>query len=193
MRKVLFLISHLGSGSTDLFDTLQACPRIDGYRTENIYDHPDKLFLLTSSVHKRDNAAAIYMDELLYNHSLTFKPLCNFCKFVFFVREPRGSLNQLVSEKIYNAERAARYYRYRLRGIYEYICRVRTAPVVTWDDLKAGNLKSVEEYLDMPLQIKAVKDTTLDVVPSQYINECQDAYERYLMQARKVSSPSFLS
>ena len=75
MQKVLFIITHLGSGSFELFNSLIKVPSIDGFKMDISYRHPDDLKLLTKNIHKKNDASAIYMDELLYNHSLLSKKL----------------------------------------------------------------------------------------------------------------------
>lgn len=190
MRKTLLLLSHLGAGSSLLFDALSQNPRIEGYRTGQTYDHPEKLMSLTTNIHKRDNSSAIYMDELLFNKDISCKLICSFSKFVFLIREPGSSLAEIKRlHPEYTSETAKRYYCYRLRGIYEYVCRVPTAIVLTWEDMKYQNFEKLEKYLSLkePISIKEITDTD-----SIYSAECLDCYERYLDHIKRYQS-SFCS
>jgi hypothetical protein len=188
MRKPLFIMSHLGSGSTDLFDILQAHPRIDGFRTGMCYDHADKLFSLMENIHKRDNSTAIYMDELLFNTSFASRHLCPYCKFIYLIREPKASLNLMLRHHPeYNLTTAARYYCYRMRGIYEYFRRTRDAVFMTWDDIPK-NLEAIRVYLGLkePLVMRPLKTCDLDMVPIETLNECQECYERYIYHIKEL-------
>lgn len=165
LRKALFLMTHLGSGYKNLVDTLVQNPKIDSYETNMSYDHPEKVVALTKHIHKQNNASSIYLDVLLYNYSFQ-KSLCKGNQFIFFVREPNGALHDILSEKSeYTYTTAVRYYCYRLRGIYEYVCRVPDALVLT-----SG---SKFTYLDQACSVK-----TLDTggVESK---EASDCFKRY--------------
>lgn len=189
MRKTLLLLSHLGAGSSVLFDALSQNPRIEGYRTGQTYDHPEKLTSLTTNIHKRDNSSAIYMDELLFNKDISCKLICSFSKFIFLIREPGASLaeiKRLYPE--YTDINAQRYYCYRLRGIYEYICRVPEAVVLTWDDIKSNNFCVLERYLSLKESI-SIKEP-IDCNDSIYSAECLDCYERYLNHIKRYQSLS---
>lgn len=177
-------MSHLGSGSADLLETLTQNPRVDAFRTGLCYDHPDKLAVLTNNIHKQDNKSAIYMDELLYNISFACKPLCKHCKFIHLVREAKPSLNFILERHPeYTIEAATRYYCFRLRGIYEYVLRTPGSVFLTWDELQSGNkLKEIESYLGLkePLKYKEPKSFDKDLAPQKYVAECQEAYEKYV-------------
>lgn len=193
MRKVLFLMSHLGSGSSDLFDILCTDPWIDGFRTGLMYDHPEKLKNLSDSPHKRDNAHAIYMDELLHNRLFACKPLCNVCKFIFFFRKAKPSLNQiLLDNPDYSPQQAANHYRYRLRGMYEYVLRTPGSIVLTWDELQSGRTNGIEEYLGLkqPLKTKQLAECHTEMAPGELVEECQEAYDRYIYAINEARSSS---
>lgn len=186
MRKALFLMSHLGSGYETLVNILIQDPRIDSYITEQIYDHPEKLSSLTKSIHRQDNAFSIYLDVLLYNHSMTCKPLCKTENFVFFIREPSSSIREILERHPnYSLDTATRYYCYRLRGIYEYSRRVAGSIVLTLDDLREKNLRGLENYLG--LKSKFVVGPIVESSEHLEIAEAQDSYERYLRHIREKS------
>lgn len=183
-------MSHLESGSSDLFEILRSHPRIDGFRTGLSYDHIDKLFILTDNIHKRDNSAAIFMDELLYNTSFASRHLCPYGKFIYLVREAKPTLNLILkNHPTYTVETAARYYCYRLRGIYEYVLRTPGAVFLTWDDLNSGNLEMVQQYLGLrePLRPTTLRREYEDLAPREVIDECQECYERYLYNLKHLN------
>ena len=184
MKGVLFLASHLGSGSDHLFRTLASLPRIEGIRTGMSYDHYDKIESLVANPHKYNKSNAIWMDELLYNHSFTCKHLLPYLKFVFVLREPAGSLAQMVAEG-WSLEEASRYYRYRLVGLCEYAVRSRGL-VLTHDRMGdvgrlAGYLalkgSETEACLSLKAAVSLVSET---VIPSETLLPCERAYERHL-------------
>ena len=74
MKKVIFLISHIGSGSDALYALLNNNPRIMGYENADIYENNLSLFALIDKKHKLNNSSRIYMDHLLYNYQYCLKP-----------------------------------------------------------------------------------------------------------------------
>jgi len=155
-----------------------------------IYDHADKLFSLMENIHKRDNTSAIYMDELLFNTSFASRHLCPYCKFIYLIREPKATLNLILQcHSEYTLTTAARYYCYRMRGIYEYFRRTRDAVFLTWDDLKSGKLTPIQTYLGLkePLMPRPVKECDIDMVPMDVIEECQECYERYIYHIKQLA------
>jgi hypothetical protein len=165
-------MSHLGCG-TELFDTLAAHPRIQGYRLNIQYNHFDNVLGMLSLIHKSDNALAISMDEVVYNMSFNCKPLCRFVKFVFYIRPPGPSLPRIMKEHDYSRKGAESYYCFRLRGLYEYSRRASHSVVVT-DPL---DVKGMEQLLNLktPLLGKPVTDGE-----SLHSQECEDCYNKYL-------------
>jgi hypothetical protein len=79
MKRVLFVTSHFCSGSNFLFESLADHPRIEGHRTHSAYESVHDLMKLTCLNHKLGNSSAVYMDELLVNHSLASKTLYQQC------------------------------------------------------------------------------------------------------------------
>jgi hypothetical protein len=118
MKHVLFITSHLGSGSDVLFNTLAGNPRIQGYRLPQVYTGYPAIENLTKHPHKDETSASIWMEELIYNFSLATKDLYNVCSFVFLVREAQPTLNEILHfVPSYTQRGAMYYYNYRLRRI----------------------------------------------------------------------------
>lgn len=155
MKNVLFLMSHLGSGYEQLFENLCEIEHIDGFETGSSYAHPDDLSVLTENIHKNDNVKAVYLDSLLFNHSLTSSTLCETCKFIFMVREPSGTLRELVDNHNFSEAAAVRYYCLRIGGIHQYLKRIPSAPLVKYESL---DLSLAEKYLDISLKNFEVND-----------------------------------
>jgi len=180
MRKVLFIASHLGSGSTDLFNLLKTLPRIDGFHLNQTYDHISSIQRLTSKIHKEDNSAAIYMDELLYNHSLTYKDLYKTCRFIYLIREPRITLSNILRyHPNYSLASASRYYQFRLRGLYHFF--QQTVDAVFLDGLE--DLSPIQDYLGLDELRHYFPKESIDVGD---IAECQDCYEKYLVKFKYI-------
>lgn len=184
MKKVCFLTSHLLSGASYLYESLDQNPRVQGFRSDRPYTSMLDVLDLTNRKHKLKNAAAIYMDELIYNHWLQTKDAYKHCQFVYMVRPPEGTLNELVSRRLYTPSCAARYYTYRLRRMCEMAKRTPGAVLLTWDDLATGRgLPLVEEYLGLktPLTVPTMKKgTNTTLVPLKFIKEAEESYERHL-------------
>jgi len=188
MQKVLFIISHLGSGSSQIFNSLIKVPFIDGFRMDISYSHPDDLEILTKNIHKKNDASAVYMDELLYNHSLLSKNLANFCNIIYLIREPKSTLNKIITENTsYSLESAARYYCYRLRGILEYYRKTSNkCPFLRWENVSEDK-KLVENYLELELPLEVCPDEYIDKnLDYKILRYCQDRYDDYLFKMRRI-------
>jgi len=186
MKKVCFVVSHLGSGSTDLVDILNDNPRCEIKNSSVSYSSPEDLEWLFASRHKCRDSSAVYGDHLLFNTSLSCKSLYDKCKFIYVVRPARGSLNEIHTIQEYGLRGifAARYYSFRLRRICEMARKTKDSLLLVWDDLASGSaFSSIEEYLGLKTQLKAehhhFNAGTRDDFDEHLISECQDAYERY--------------
>lgn len=185
MKKVLFLATHLGSGSDTLFNVLTSHPRIDGFKTNMSYDHYDKIEQLISNPHKNNRSNSIWMDMLLYNYSFVCKPLIEMCYFVFLIREPKGSLAEIISTGDYTVESASRYYRYRLRGLCEYA--IRSKGVILVQD-RLSDLNKVMRYIGLKgdLSVSSQPDGLRCEIPEKILAECDYSYELYLRHLKEA-------
>jgi len=192
MKQTLFVVSHIFAGAELLADTLNAHPSIQVWASGIIYDLPEKIMLLGRADHKDHTSRAIYGDQLFYNHSFYLKPAYGFCKFIYFIDSPKPSINLMLSHRYYtSADQASRYYRFRLRRIFEMARNTPGAVVLTKDTFLAGKgLNLIEEYLDLntPLPVLTlepmkVKDTLL---PSE-LESAENAFERYLYRFKSMS------
>lgn len=139
MRRVLFLFGHLCSGSSDLYDWLDGHPRVQGYRGKNVYENRMSLLTLTSQPHKADNAAAVYMDEVVFNHSVAHRSVYAEPLFAFVVRDPEHALGEIAASMSVPATAAARYYSGRLSRMVSVASAARDRSVLlTYSDLEAG-------------------------------------------------------
>jgi hypothetical protein len=194
MKKVCFIVSHLGSGSTDLIDILNKNPKCQINQSKAQYDSVNSLEWMFFTDHKCRDSSAIYGDHILYNMSLSCKRLYDFCKFIYVIRPARATLNEIITlqDLKYKEEFAARYYRFRLRRICEMAKRTPGSVLVTWDDLSKGTCFSViEKYLGLTTQLKPEHFNFLASVNDKFseklILQCEDAYERYFYYLQKLN------
>lgn len=191
MKKILFVCSHLHSGSAALFDALNHHPRIQGYKlaARSPYAGPSNLLTLTEQHHKLDNRSAIYMDELLHNHHFSTKAAYKECKFIYVVREPASVLNLLIGNEKMKPSFAVRYYTYRLRRLCEMAKRTPGAVLLTWDDLVENRgISLIEEYLNLkqpisydPVILTPFKRTyPTDLIDFQVRSQVDETYQQYL-------------
>ena len=186
MKKVCFIVSHLGSGSLDLIDILNKNQKCLFENSLVEYDNPLILEWLFNKKHKTRNVSAIYGDHLVYNMSFSCKKLYELCKFIYVIRPARATLNEIKATKHlpYNEKNATNYYKFRLRRICEMAHHTPDAVLMTWDDLAKGTgFPIIEEYLGLKEQLKVeYHHFPLDVKDDfneSLIEEAQDAYERY--------------
>lgn len=121
IRKTLFIMTHLGSGWERLVQKLECDPRIHVFNTGRGYHHPDDVRSLTSQIHRRDNAAAIWADVILHNKDFTMRRLSKHYNFIFWSREYEHALPDLLTH--FGEEQAESYYMYRLDGMKQYWLR----------------------------------------------------------------------
>lgn len=186
MKKVCFLVTHLGSGFEDLSRVLNRNLRCEFHNSGSQYDSPEALEWMTSRTHKCMDNSAVFGDVLLFNMQLSCKTLYNTCRFIYLIRPARASLNEIMASKVYDytENSAAMYYRYRLRRICEIAKRTPDAVLATWDDLAKGRtFPIIEQYLGLKKQLNTEYEDFIndesDSFSEHLITECQDAYERY--------------
>lgn len=184
MSRILFLVSHLASGSTGLVHILNGNERIQMMTSNIIYENVNDLNILKTQRHKLNNVAAIYGDHLLFNTSLNNKSLYNCAKFIFCIRPGAATINELVSKHDVAPESALNYYCFRLRRIYEMAYQMPQAVLVTWDDLASGKeLRQIEEYLDLNTPLcpnpELFEGKIEDIAPFPIRQQAEDYYEKY--------------
>lgn len=188
MKKVCFIVSHLGSSSSELIDILNGNPRCQFYSTNVQYDGPDSLEWMFGRGHKCKDSSAVYGDHLLLNISLSSRKLYEFCKFIYVIRPARGSLEKVCES--YPGERSVSHYAFRLRRICEMARRTPGAVMLTWDDLASGRgLRTIEEYLNLkkPLDLGEGRFLPCEKdVDESLVRRAQDAYERYFYYIKSL-------
>lgn len=192
MKKVLFVTSHLGSGSTDLVEILNDNNRVQIYNQGAEYDHPTSLDWLFEAGHKNTTAAAIYGDHLLFNMNLTCKRLYDVCHFIYFVRPARATLNEIAKTCRYSEQGMFNYYVFRLRRIYEMAKRTPGAVLLTWENAKQGKgFDLIEDYLGLNTNLSPEHQHFVARFPDQVnysvIGKAEEAYEKYLFHMKHLN------
>lgn len=195
MKKVLFLVSHLCSGSDQLYEQLCQNITIQGYqnKTNHNYSSMIDIMSLTANKHKLKTTSRIYMDHLLYNFQFSCREAYKHCKFIYFVREPINTIETLVKRQTFPKREAIHYYLFRLRRICEMAKRSKDFTVVTFNNLKNGHgiddLKSflgVKEKIAIELYDK--KSSGKDILSYKEIELLDKSYEKYLFFLNKISN-----
>lgn len=188
MKKIVFLISHVGSDSDKLLKILNENPRVQILNGVQTYSHPvDLRFLVLRTPHKLDNTAAVYGDHLLHNTQFNCEAIHSICKFIYIIREAKASLNE---NQFHLSRTVETYYRFRLRRIYEMARRTPGSVLLTWDDMQSGAaFPLIESYLGLKeplvgaeLFTKSIKDR----VPFHMVEHAQDAYEKYFYKLKNL-------
>lgn len=187
MKKVAFIVSHLGAGSEYLIDILNENPRCTIFRTNNKYEHPDDLNWMFKFHKLKNYSGSVYGDNLLYNHSFSCKNLYKYCKFIYLIRPARQTLNEIYrTTSKYSKESIVSYYRFRLRRICEMAKQTKDAVLITYDDLISGKSFSIiEEYLNLIEPLKHINPGSFDLsvmedkFGQKVVSNTQDCYEKY--------------
>lgn len=181
MKKVCFVVSHLGSGSGSLVSSLNSHPQCEIHESSTCYENPGSVRWLFRLGHKCRDASAVYGDHLLFNSSVSSRSLYGSFRFLFLIRPARHSLEGIIGHG-YDPESASSYYRFRLRRICEMYKRCRGALIFTHDDLaKEDSMIKIKEYLGLkvPPPIPRPDYVSTDRCPEGIVERCQEAYERY--------------
>lgn len=181
MKKVVFLISHLGSGSFDLLKILNKNPNCHIHTSEIQYYHPEDLKWIYENHKIKGYSSAIYGDHLLYNTFFYCKPLYKFCKFIYVVRSPRQTLNNILS-KFNNQNKSVNYYKLRLRRIYEMARETKGAVFTTYDNLiNYRSFPIIQSYLNLsePLDKDEFEQNDYNDFNENLIKDAEVYYNKY--------------
>lgn len=182
MKKIVFIISHLGSGSSSLINSLNENPRCLIYESKNNYEHPESIELLTK-YHKLSNfSCAVYGDHILYNHSIIHNDFYNYFKFIYIIRSPKESLNIILKKHRYSKNGAYNYYRFRLRRMCEMAKKTKNFILFNYEQLfDKKNIDKINNYLDLlePIQIKNDEKELKNEFSNKVLIKSQDCYEKY--------------
>lgn len=121
-KRKLFIMTHLCSKWETLAESLMSHERYHVFNTGNSYHHPDDVNGLTSMLHRKDNAAAIWVDVIFHNKDFTMKRLCKYYHFIFWSCPLDQCLDDLIKLG-YSERRAADYWHYRMSGLKTYYHR----------------------------------------------------------------------
>lgn len=184
MKRVILIVSHLGSGSASLCYCLAQTNIVQWMQDGIIYDDPTATESLLSAKHKYSNVVGLYVNEVLYNYQISHKTIYQVCEIVYLIRDPKTSIKIL---KPKDAEYALNYYIFRLRRIYEMAKETKGMIFLTWDDLinKKG-LQLLSKKLNLPdLQFQEfTSERKLFELPKTLLNQAERAYERCLYRVR---------
>lgn len=192
MKKVLFLSSHLGSESDQLYVAFCDLLSIQGYKKENIYRSMQDVYFLTERKHKLKTSARIYMDHLLFNYQFSCKQAYENCKFIFIVREPEETIEFLVSNKLYNKKDAISYYLYRIRRICEMAKNTKEGLFLTHTNLKNGKgIQEIKDYLNIKERFNFVfeniENKNKNILTYKEIENLNQVYEKYLYFVHNIN------
>lgn len=191
MKKVCFVVSHLGSGSGSLVASLNSHPQCEIQESSTCYENPASVRWLFRLGHKCRDASAVYGDHLLFNSSISSRSLYGTCRFILLVRPARSSLEGIMGHG-YLPEQAAAYYRFRLRRICEVARRCPSALIFTWDDLaKEESMIRIKDHLGLrtPPDLPVPDLPSTDRCPESVVERCEEAYERYHYYLRSLREP----
>lgn len=180
MRNVLFVISHHGSESMDLVESLNGNPKIVVYNVNGLYGHIDHFENLTSFPHKISDTSAIYGDHLLTNTTYYCEDFYHYCRFIYLLSPAKQALPRIVDIG-YTVDGAQNYYKFRLHRMCEMIKR-SPGSIVIPEGMIQTSLPKIEQYLGLkkPLRYSQKVENSETDIPSEVIDKSQQSYERFL-------------
>lgn len=186
MKKILFVCSHLYSGSSELCELLSTNFRIQQFSAKP-YINPLNLLYLSNRKHKCNNRSAIYLDELLFNHDLSIKLAYEKCNFIYYLGSPRLTLEQLCYSGI-KPLYALRYYTFRLRRLCEMAYRTPGALFLNHGDLPES-IPLIENYLGVKgFVVNEQVHSEFPSVSFDFVKLAEESYEKtcYFLKNRLV-------
>lgn len=186
MKRIILVVTHLGSGSNVLCYNLAQSRIIQWAQDGIIYDDPSAIESILSIKHKYSSIVGLYVNEVVYNYQISHKEIYNFCDFLYFIRDPRTSINVL---KLKDASFAVDYYIFRLRRIYE-MAKETKGVFLTWNDLISGKgMPFLLKVLNLPenLEFQDIKsDKRFIDLPKSLLKKAEDAYELCLYRLNNI-------
>jgi hypothetical protein len=178
MKKVAFIVSHLGSGSYDFIEILNKNPRCNFFNSSVQYAHPDDIRWMFNFEKLKNYSGSVFGDHLLYNVSFQCKIFYKFCKFIYLIRPPRQVFSEIPA-----TQKSIDYYRFRLRRICEMAKNTPDAVFLTHDDLyKTETCSIIESYLGLKekLEVKPSRNIQIESKMNENLmSKIEDCYERY--------------
>jgi hypothetical protein len=186
-HKFFFIATHLGSDNWPLSKSLMPLAYVS--RTDTNYDHPEVLFDFYKRVPY--HRSMILGDHLMHNFSLSHTGFLNFCKFVYFIRDGRHTMYDMINHKYFegNPERCLLYYCYRLRRLCEMARNTPGAVLLTWNDIKEKKgMDLLKKYLGL-MRVPII-DTEPNYPKTSNINygiiqKADECYERHYYYLKK--------
>jgi hypothetical protein len=187
MKNVVFIVSHLESGSLGLISILNQHSRLRISNSQYKYENPLDLEPLFKN-RESDHSGFYYGDHLISNTSFTCKHLYKICKFIYVIRPAKPTINLLVSS--YDLKTAITHYCLRIRRIYEMFRMTPDAVLLTWADMVSGvGLPLIKKYLELKesfVHNPNVFSQPLDELLPSDVNEAEFCYEKYLYKCKLI-------
>lgn len=190
MKKVAFIVSHLGSNSDYLVRIINNNPKCHILSSGRQYDHIDSLEYLYKFHSYKNYSGSIYGDQLLFNYSFSCKYLYKICKFIYLIRPPRQTLNEILT--YYNKKNAINYYTFRLRRICEMAKQTKNAVLITYDELMGEKASDViSNYLNLADKLKHdMIEGEIKPIKNNFdestIMKIEDKYEKYFYYLKNL-------
>lgn len=135
VKKTLFIMTHLGSKWELLTRYLEQDARFQVFQTGASYAHPEDVqHFLTNQPHRKNNAAAVWVDVIFHNKDFTMKSLCKYYKFIFWSCPLENCDEELHREF---GARSVDYWNYRMDGLRIYHQKV---PESLWNPVLEGDV-----------------------------------------------------
>lgn len=189
MKKTLFVISHLESGSEFLINCLNKNKFFMISNNSMYYDSFESLETLTNRKHKMgDHPKCFYGDHISYNFLFSCKKIYEISKFIYVISRPRRSLNLIIKKhKEYNQERAYNYYIFRIRRIYEMLKKTPGSIFFTYDDLITDKpFLIMEEYFNIDLKRENLEMNYENIFNEILIEKAEKHYEKYFYKIKNM-------
>ncbi len=188
MKNSLFVVTHIGSGANYFCSILNRNERIQIFNEILSFDHPSSLDKLFLNPHKISTTAAIYGAINYFNKDFSCKSLYSFCKFIYLIREPIVTLQNIMNYEKYHLG-AFRYYSFRLRRMYEMARNTPGAILVNYQSLiDKKDLKPIEDYLYLKDKLNYIEFK--ENIPNKPIKEYkklgQEVFEKYLYKFKNL-------
>lgn len=178
MKRLLFLSSHVGSGSDQIASSLDATERV---QVESRI--PDSVHSLANfdAKHKCRNIAGIFCFHLLWNHEINSKNVYSWGDHIFVVRSPETTLSHLANMG-WGEDRCRSYLAMRYDRLYSMASRCRRAIFIDPEKISNEN-NLISKFIG--ISDLSLSDFYLESGKIDPDEDCLRSYDRCVRSMKK--------
>lgn len=172
MSELIFIISHLGSGSNIIYQKLNKCPSFKRVKNNILYKNSEEFCKLKLK-------KFTFFDHLLHDYQYSWKEGYNLAKFVYVICHPALAFQN--SSEIISPNDWGRYYCYRLRRICQMAKNTPNAILLNGVQVICGKkMQLLNDFLKTNIYFENYLKPKQELLSIDNAKEIEESYERHL-------------